>query len=426
MSSAARTWSRAPVHSRLRVGVQPCACKARRPVLPVRVRAVRCFLGFVGVGRPRARASGRGDARAGLDLSGARSNAPVVGRSPRRGWPLRPLQNDAAAGARPRRRPSRYVAAARPAAHRATARPPRRALCAPGSDASKTRHADALAAAAAILAAPEPDGAVGRHVRAAVAAVESLESNPLYNAGTGAVLTESGRVENEACVMDGVALRAGSVAGLTTVVHPVRLALLVRLRARYQFLGFAAAEAFADRFPGEIARQPNAAFATDRRREDLRRRLAGAAADPIEAPGGFAAAGETVGAVVCDGGRLACATSTGGVSGKMDGRIGDTPVVGAGSYADARLALSGTGVGEEFLRWNAAGRVAAMVEYGGCGAARAMEVVVRGCFPSGTGGFACVDEGGGVSFECNAEYFARASVTSADDAPATAALWWPQ
>jgi L-asparaginase / beta-aspartyl-peptidase len=291
-----------------------------------------------------------------------------------------------------------------------------------------------LQAASAVLtreADDEPSGScppgepvAPRHLEAVVAAVKVLEANPLFNAGKGSVLTESGRVETEACVMDGAAMRTGAVAGLETVVHPIELALLVRLHARYQFLGFQSAEAFADRFAGRLARKPNAYFITEHRRVDLGRRLAGGLHNPIELTGG-GGPGETVGAVVCCGGRLACATSTGGVSGKMDGRIGDTPVVGAGSYADARVALSGTGIGEEFLRWNAAGRVAAMVEYGGgVELGDAMAGVVRDCFPDGTGGFIGVDAGGVVQYACNSPYMARGHVDSSGAVPFSA-LWWP-
>lgn len=295
---------------------------------------------------------------------------------------------------------------------------------------------EALRAAAAVLAPPRPTlpprplhPDVPPQLAAAVAAVRALEANPLFNAGRGAVLTASGAVETEAAVMDGATMRTGAVAGLTTVVHPVELALLVRMHAPYQFLGFAAAEAYADRFEPTLARAPNTYFRTPHRVADLAHRRAGG----IEHTGGGVAEspspssppppGETVGAVVCAAGQLACATSTGGVSGKMDGRIGDTPVIGAGSYADARLALSGTGVGEEFLRWNAAGRVASLVEYAGRPVGEAMREVVDNCFPENTGGFIGVDVSGGVHFAFNSPYMARGSLKSSAQATPYSALW---
>lgn len=297
---------------------------------------------------------------------------------------------------------------------------------------------DALRAASAVLMPPCPPpppdpllANVPLHLAAAVAAVRTMESNALFNAGRGSVLTASGAIETEAAVMDGAAMRIGAVAGLSTVVHPVELALLVRMHAPHNFLGFAGAEAFADGFAPALARAPNNYFRTSHRVADLTRLRPGG----IEHAGGGTVAasspssppppppGETVGAVVCAAGHLACATSTGGVTGKLDGRLGDTSVIGAGSYADARLALSATGVGEEFLRWNAAGRVAALVEYAGRPAGTAMREVVDKCFPPNAGGFIGVDVFGEVHFAFNSPYMARGSLKSSAPEEAYSALW---
>lgn len=284
---------------------------------------------------------------------------------------------------------------------------------------------DALEAAAMIMQSPSkldgPYSGAPAHVAAAVAAVESMEENPLFNAGTGAALNAAGSVENEASIMDGGTMRTGAVAGLTTVALPIRLALLVRLKAAYQFIGFQHAERFADDFPSIIERRPNESFITESRRKQL-------LDDPhvCQTPQEVASKGpETVGAVVCniDTGDLACATSTGGFPGKICGRIGDTPMVGAGSYAQNGVcALSGTGVGEEFLRFSAAARVCGMVEYGKKPLPEALATVVHGCFPDDTGGFIAVDPAGGIFMDSNSPYFARGRANS--EGLLTTALAW--
>lgn len=266
------------------------------------------------------------------------------------------------------------------------------------------------------LLLPERCGAA-KHVAAAVAAVEALEDNHLFNAGSGAVLTDAGTVENEACVMDGRNLRVGAVAGLSTVVNPVRLALLIQLRARYQFLGFQAAEHFADQFPGLIARQANDKFIVEKRRLDQQRR-----ASLLIPQSQLPRDGETVGAVVYYKGDVACATSTGGVSNKMVGRIGDTPVVGSGSYAaNGVCALSGTGIGEEFLKLGAASRISNMVEYAGYSLTDAIRHVVHARFPNDTGGFIGVSSSGDICMDGNSPYFARGYQNSAGSSDV--ALW---
>jgi L-asparaginase / beta-aspartyl-peptidase len=292
----------------------------------------------------------------------------------------------------------------------------------------------ALSAAEAVLLGTSLPAIAGTplHVAAAVAAVESLESCVEFNAGIGAVLDDLGTVENEACVVDGATLQAGSVAGLVTVVHPIRLALLVQRQARFQFLGFGAAERWADSFPAStVARMPNDMFITDRRKRDQ----VSCAQSLVHSRRQYPSEGETVGAVVwyeempcreehAPKPSVACATSTGGVSNKMNGRIGDAPVVGAGSYAaNGVCAVSGTGIGEEFLRLSAAARIVCQIEYGGRSLEDAMAHVVRDRFPANTGGFVGVDGvSGRIAFECNSNYFARGSTTW--DGDVTCALSW--
>jgi L-asparaginase / beta-aspartyl-peptidase len=292
------------------------------------------------------------------------------------------------------------------------------------SDRISGLHAAILAAESVLLGSNPPSiPDTPLHVAAAVAAVESLESCVHFNAGVGAVLNDACVVENEACVMDGATLRSGAVAGLSTVVFPIRLALLVQRQARFQFLGFNAAEKWADQFGALVARMPNEKFVTERRCREQ--------AHESAARGRPQGDGETVGAVVwCEepgkSASVACATSTGGVCNKMSGRIGDTPMVGAGSYAANDIcAVSGTGMGEEFIRLSAATRVVGQIEYGGRTLEEAMKHVVCERFPADTGGFIGLDgKAGRIAYECNSNYFARGCKTSNDEV-SVCALWWP-
>ncbi len=198
--------------------------------------------------------------------------------------------------------------------------------------------AAALDAGTAILAAG------GSALDAVEAAVVVLEDDPHFNAGRGSVFTYDGTIELDASIMDGSGRAAGAATGLTTVRNPVRLARAVLERSQHVFLAGSGAEAFA-RASGVETVDP-AWFATEERRRQL---------GEIKArSGGFDADLKygTVGAVAVDGaGHVAAATSTGGLTGKRWGRIGDSPVIGAGTYADDRAcAVSATGAGEYFIR----------------------------------------------------------------------------
>src|SRR4051794_28843818 len=185
---------------------------------------------------------------------------------------------------------------------------------------------DALLAGYERLAAGEPA------LDAAEAAVRSLEECALFNAGRGSVLTAEGRVEMDAAVMDGASRQAGACAGIMQVRHPVSLARAILEKTPHVLLVGDGAERYAAD-AGLDFEDPDW-FVTERER----RRHAG---------------GEhgTVGAVALDSnGLLAAATSTGGVRGQLPGRVGDTPVIGAGTWADERVAVSCTGAGEQFIR----------------------------------------------------------------------------
>jgi len=170
---------------------------------------------------------------------------------------------------------------------------------------------------------------------AVVAAVRSFEDNPKCNAGTGGVLTSTGELELDASVMDGAALRSGAVGALPPFEHPVEIARAVLEDGRYHLLTGEGAAKFAEA-RGFVPGDPEVMI-TERRRRELRQ--------------GIHTTGNTVGAVALDTrGHLASATSTGGIAGTEPGRLGDTPIVGAGTYADHRAACSCTGHGEAFAR----------------------------------------------------------------------------
>ncbi|WP_234029560.1 isoaspartyl peptidase/L-asparaginase family protein [Erythrobacter sp. THAF29] len=185
----------------------------------------------------------------------------------------------------------------------------------------------------------------GSAVDAVKAAIIPMEDNPLFNAGRGAVFTWEGRNELDASIMDGRDRSAGAVTGVTTIKNPILLADKVRTDSPHVFLMGEGAEQFAAERGLETA--PPEWFATEHRREALERMKA-EQVSALEVDHKFG----TVGAVALDmDGNLAAGTSTGGMTGKRWGRIGDSPVIGAGTYADNRsCAVSATGWGEYFIR----------------------------------------------------------------------------
>lgn len=235
------------------------------------------------------------------------------------------------------------------------------------------------------------------------AVVRVLEDDPHFNAGKGAAFNEQGQHELDASIMDGATLRCGAVAGVRTVKNPIGLARLVMERTRHVLLMGDGAEVFADAVG--VERVPNEWFDTEKRRrmleEVLRERGKGAGA---AAPRRSAAAYGTVGCVVRDSeGRLAAATSTGGLTGKKYGRVGDTPVIGAGNYADGFAAVSGTGTGEEFLRHTVGRSVSARIEFAGESLQQAAHAVVFDRLRPGDGGIIAVDRAGNLVATYNTE-----------------------
>jgi beta-aspartyl-peptidase (threonine type) len=181
----------------------------------------------------------------------------------------------------------------------------------------------------------------GSAIDAVEAAVLVLEDSPRFNAGKGATFTARGGHELDAAIMDGHRQRAGAVAGVTTVRHPIRLARAVMEHSAHVMLAGEGAEQFADT-RGDLERVPNNWFDTDVRRRQLEAAQAAESAAALPAmPGGYFG---TVGAVALDAaGRIAAGTSTGGMTNKRHGRVGDSPIIGAGTWADARCGVSGTG-----------------------------------------------------------------------------------
>ncbi len=245
----------------------------------------------------------------------------------------------------------------------------------------------ALAAGEAVLAAGGPA------LDAVCAAVVVLEDDEEFNAGHGAALTTAGTAELDACLCDGATGRAGAVAASRYARNPVLAARAVMERTPHVLLADPGAQWLSE--VGLDVVDPTY-FVTETRRAALRSHVAETTAPALghatTAPGGTptpVVGHGTVGAVARDAsGRLAAATSTGGVTGQWVGRVGDTPVVGAGTWADERVAVSGTGIGEFFLRAALAHDVAARVRWTGVPLADAVRDVLHDdlVVPAGDGG----------------------------------------
>lgn len=242
-------------------------------------------------------------------------------------------------------------------------------------------------------------------------AVCALEDNPLFNAGRGAVFTHDGRHEMDAAIMSGEDLRAGAVAAVGGIKHPVALARRVMEETEHVLLCASGAEDFARESGCEFA--PPEYFFTEFRHEQL---LQARREHVVRLDHSSGVKFGTVGAVACDaGGHLAAATSTGGMTNKRFGRIGDTPLIGAGTYADNRTcAVSCTGHGEFFIRTLAAYDVACLMKYKNLTLGAACEQVVNTTLREmgGEGGLIAVDRAGNIALPFNSEGMYRAWVTT--------------
>jgi beta-aspartyl-peptidase (threonine type) len=235
---------------------------------------------------------------------------------------------------------------------------------------------------------------------AAIAAVRVLEDSPLFNAGKGAVFNRDGEVELDAAVMDGASRRAGSVAGLKHIRNPIELARLVMEKSPHVMLIGPGAEEFA--MDQGMTLVPNSYFHTDKRREQLERALKGdrMAAIKLNYFG-------TVGAVTRDKlGNLFAATSTGGMTGKIPGRVGDSPHIGAGTYANNETcAVSATGHGEYFIRSVVAYDIHALMDYKDLSLEQAVTEVVQRKLKimKAEGGVIAIDSDGRITMSFNTE-----------------------
>jgi L-asparaginase / beta-aspartyl-peptidase len=260
------------------------------------------------------------------------------------------------------------------------------------------RYRDGLAAALDLGYATLEKG--GSSLDAVEAAVRTLEDNELFNAGRGAALTREGAAELDAAIMDGRQQRAGAVAAVRHVKNPIELARRVMEKSRHVLLVGAGAEEFA--LEEGMTLVPNDYFRTEERRAQLDSERGGRpVSDLVPSSQG------TVGAVALDAaGNLAAATSTGGMTNKRQGRVGDSPIIGAGTYAkNGVCAVSATGHGEYFIRTVAAYHICAGVEFRGLGLSEAVHELlhVRLRELGGSGGVIAIDRGGRIVTEFSTE-----------------------
>jgi len=259
----------------------------------------------------------------------------------------------------------------------------------------------------------------GAPVDAVVAAITIMEDSPLFNAGKGAVFTHEGRNELDASIMDGRARAAGAVASVTTIRNPILAARAVMQRSPHVMLIGAGAEAFAKEAGLELV--DPAYFRTEQRWQQLQEAIAGqqvlldhgGPAQPKDEKRG------TVGAVALDAhGNLAAGTSTGGMTNKRWGRVGDSPIIGAGTWADNRsVAVSATGTGEMFIRSAAAHQIASRVMYAGESPADAATHTLEEIAAiSGDGGLIVLDAKGNYAMKFNTEGMYRGTI-GADGVP---------
>jgi len=255
----------------------------------------------------------------------------------------------------------------------------------------------ALSAGYAVL----KDG--GASLDAVTKAILVLEDSPRFNAGKGAVFTHDGKNELDSAIMDGATLRAGAIAGVHRVKNPVLLARAVMEKSPHVFLTGDGAEVFAQTVGVELV-DPSY-FRTDERWNQLQDALKAEAAGQQSSLGRAIHYG-TVGAVALDkAGHLAAATSTGGMTNKRWGRVGDSPIIGAGTYANAHCAVSATGWGEFYIRSVAAHDICARVEYGKQPVAKAADAVVMEVVPKlgGDGGVIALDANGNFATPFNTD-----------------------
>jgi beta-aspartyl-peptidase (threonine type) len=267
----------------------------------------------------------------------------------------------------------------------------------------------------------------GSSLDAVEKAISLLEDDPLFNAGRGAVFTSDGKIELDAAIMNGTTLQAGSVAAVTRTRHPISLARAVMEKSPHVMLIGPSADAFAKE--NGLEQVDQSFFFTERRWQELVRQLERAGQPvPPRPPGAPPAPAKpkasvdraeshlfgTVGMAALDRqGNLAAGTSTGGTTGKRPGRVGDTPIIGAGTYAsNASCAVSGTGVGEYFIRLTVAREICALVQYRGMSVQAAADEVVQKKLAAmkGDGGVIVLGPDGKIAWSFNTQGMYRAKV----------------
>ena len=248
---------------------------------------------------------------------------------------------------------------------------------------------------------------------AVVETIKILESSPLFNAGIGAVYTFDGEHELDASIMHGGSKNAGAVAGVKTIRSPIEAALLVMNESPHVMLSGRGAEDYAKE--NGLEQVDNTVFDTEFRKQALDK----AKARMEQASNGYGSQEGnerfgTVGAVVLDSnGNIVAGTSTGGMTAKRYGRIGDSPVIGAGAYADNEsCAVSATGHGEYFIRYNVAADICARMKYQGLSLSDAANTVVNDVLvkAGGDGGVIAIDAKGNVAMPFNSAGMYRASI----------------
>jgi beta-aspartyl-peptidase (threonine type) len=248
----------------------------------------------------------------------------------------------------------------------------------------------------------------GTSLDAVEASVRFMEDSPLFNAGKGAVFTHDGKNELDAAIMDGKTKKAGSVAGVTIIKNPITAARAVMEKSPHVMMTGRGAELFATKMGLEIV-DPSY-FWTERRWKALQDELVKEQQGKPQAELERAPENRfgTVGAVAVDQyGNLAAATSTGGTTNKQYGRIGDSPIIGAGTYADNEsCAVSATGTGEYFIRWTVAHEIAALMKYKGLTVQQAADQVINKTLkavPGADGGVIALDAKGNFAMPFNTE-----------------------
>ncbi|MFC1550135.1 isoaspartyl peptidase/L-asparaginase family protein [Candidatus Neomarinimicrobiota bacterium] len=255
----------------------------------------------------------------------------------------------------------------------------------------------------------------GTSLDAIQAVIMKMEDSPLFNAGKGAVFTNEGTNEMDASIMDGSNLNAGAVAAIKNIKNPIQLARLVMEKSPHVMLAQEGAVTFAEKHG--IAKVDDDYFYTKRRWDALQREQQ----KPSESSGLNQSSNHdqiysTVGAVALDKfGNLAAGTSTGGLTNKQFGRVGDSPIIGAGTYANNRTcAISSTGHGEYFMRSLTAYDISAIMEYSGKSIQQAAEIVIQDKLTDlgGTGGIIGLDFRGNIVMEFNTAGMYRGYVLS--------------